>query len=117
MSPGHEVEGVVVAAAHEEHGLPLGDAQPGLLRRLAEPGAVLGNEVHLCAAAGMPVVGLFGPTTSRDGFWVHRGEAVELDLSCRPCSRFGGPRCPVGDHACLREIDAARVLAAARSLA
>ena len=45
-----------------------------------------------------PVVGLFGPTTSADGFFSYGGRAVELDLACRPCSRFGGPVCPVGDH-------------------
>lgn len=68
--------------------------------------------LHLGAAVGLPVVGLFGPTTSADGFWCHRGEAVELPLSCRPCSKYGGARCPVGDHACLRELDVASVLAA-----
>lgn len=61
--------------------------------------------LHLCAAAGVPVVGLFGPTTSSDGFWVHPGRAVELDLECRPCSRYGSRSCPVGDHLCLDGID------------
>jgi len=68
--------------------------------------------LHLGAAAGLPVVGLFGPTTSTDGFFSYGGRAVELDLACRPCSRFGGPVCPVGDHACLRDLDVASVLAA-----
>lgn len=70
--------------------------------------------LHLGAAAGAPVVGVFGPTTSADGFFSHAGEAVELPLACRPCSRFGGPRCPMGDHACLRDLSVDAVLAACR---
>jgi ADP-heptose:LPS heptosyltransferase len=73
--------------------------------------------LHLGAAAGLPVVGIFGPTTSIDGFFSYGGTAVERPLSCRPCSRFGGPDCPVGDHACLRDIDVAAVLAACRAAA
>ncbi len=75
--------------------------------------------LHLGAAAGVPVVGLFGPTTSADGFFAyppHLARAVELPLACRPCSRFGGPACPVGDHACLRDLDVASVLAACHAM-
>ena len=60
-------------------------------------------------SAGIPVVGIFGPTTSADGFWCHAGEAVELPLPCRPCSRHGGPSCPFGDHRCMVDLDADRV--------
>ncbi len=74
--------------------------------------------LHLGAAVGVPVVGLFGPTTSADGFWSPGyGTAVELPLSCRPCSRFGGAVCPIGDHACLRTLTVDAVLAAARRAA
>lgn len=73
--------------------------------------------LHLGAAVGLPVVGLFGPTTSTDGFFSYGGRAVERPLSCRPCSRFGGPVCPVGDHLCLRGLDPAEVLAACHAAA
>ena len=72
--------------------------------------------MHLCAAAGVPVVGLFGPTTAADGFWCHRGAVVERALPCRPCSRHGSPVCPMGDHACLAELPVARVRAAIAGL-
>ena len=70
--------------------------------------------LHLAAAHGVPVVGLFGPTTPADGFWAHQPAGVLLgrDLPCRPCSRHGGPRCPVGDHACLADLPADTVLGA-----
>ncbi|MBM4392211.1 MAG: glycosyltransferase family 9 protein [Deltaproteobacteria bacterium] len=102
-----------------------GVAEAGFERTLEamQGGAVLvaGDTglLHLGAAVGLPVVGIFGPTTSTDGFFHYTtgAVAVELPLSCRPCSRFGGTSCPVGDHACLRGLSAERVLAAARSLA
>lgn len=74
--------------------------------------------LHLGAAAGLPVLGLFGPTTSRDGFWCWdgRGLALERPLSCRPCSRHGGPTCLIGDHLCLEEIAVDDAWAAVRAL-
>lgn len=98
-------------------------AEAGFERTLAAlegAAVVVGGDtglVHLAAAGGLPVVGVFGPTTSADGFWSHPGEVVEHPLSCRPCSRFGGPTCPVGDHLCLRGIPVEEVEAAARRAA
>ena len=97
--------------------------EAGFDRTLAamEGGAVLvaGDTglLHLGAAVGLPVVGLFGPTTSVDGFFSYGGTAVELPLFCRPCSRFGGATCPIGDHACMRGISVDEVLAACRASA
>ena len=71
---------------------------------------------HLCLAAGIPTVGVFGPTTSDDGFWHWDAPAVERELPCRPCSRHGGLRCPIGDHACLQGLAAKPVLEALESL-
>lgn len=76
---------------------------------LGEAAALVGGDtglLHLAAACGVPVLGLFGPTTSQDGFWCWdaAGRAVELPLSCRPCSRHGSDRCPIGDHRCLAEL-------------
>ena len=68
--------------------------------------------LHLCAGAGMPVVGLFGPTTAQDGFWCHRGVPVERPLPCRPCSRHGTDRCPIGDHKCMEDLTVAAVVGA-----
>ena len=92
--------------------------EAGLTRTLQALGrgrvAVSGDSglMHLCGAAGVPVVGLFGPTTSADGFFVHAGLAVERSLPCRPCSRFGGAVCPIGDHACLEGLSVEAVWAA-----
>ena len=61
---------------------------------------------HLAAAAGIPTVVLLGPTTVQDGFWSHALGTASVPLSCRPCSRFGGAICPIGDHACMEDLTA-----------
>ena len=72
--------------------------------------------MHLCAVSGIPVVMLFGPTTSTDGFWCHQGVAVEQQLFCRPCSRHGGESCPIGDHLCMNSITVEMVQKAVREV-
>ena len=67
----------------------------------------VGNDtglLHLCLAFGMPVITIFGPTTSADGFWHFHGEVIEKNLFCRPCSRYGSSQCPIGDHQCMTGI-------------
>jgi heptosyltransferase-2 len=90
--------------------------------RALERGAVLvaGDTglLHLGAACGVPVAGIFGPTHSTDGHWCHPGATVERDdLPCRPCSRFGGTTCPAGDHACLAGLPVERVWQALTAVA
>jgi len=70
--------------------------------------------MHIAVARGTPVVALFGPTSPRQGYgpYTDRAIVIERDLPCRPCSRHGGARCPIGTHACMREIDAPTVMQA-----
>jgi heptosyltransferase-2 len=74
--------------------------------------------MHLATAVGTPVVALFGPTVEAFGFFPYRARATVLqrDLPCRPCSTMGGPRCPIGTHACLVEITPDSVADAIRRL-
>ncbi len=69
---------------------------------------------HLAAAAGVPTVVVFGATTSADGFWDDRCTAVEADVECRPCARFGRGACPFGDHRCMDLVPVPAVAAAVR---
>jgi heptosyltransferase-2 len=60
--------------------------------------------MHLAAAAGVPVVAIFGPTTRELGFFPY-GEGhkvVEAPLACRPCGLHGGRSCPEGHFLCMR---------------
>lgn len=71
--------------------------------------------MHLATAAGTPVVALFGPTVPAFGYEPYRAPATVLErpLACRPCSPYGGPRCPLHHHRCLRELSPAAVARAA----
>lgn len=85
------------------------------LARLGHGARAVGGDTgltHLCLAAGIPTVGIFGPTTAADGFWDWAAPTVGLDLPCRPCSRHGGRRCPIGDHACMDRLPVRTVQAA-----
>ncbi len=82
---------------------------------------VLANDsapAHIAAALERPVVALFGPTVPAQGF-APLGRSVRIvgrELACRPCSRHGGVRCPIGTHECLRGLAAPEVAVAAQEL-
>ena len=72
--------------------------------------------MHIAAALGTPTVAVFGPSKSNEtGPWSAKARVVELDFPCRrDCDetscRFERT------NACMREVDAQRVLASAREL-
>lgn len=79
--------------------------------------AILSNDsavLHLGPAVGVPAVGVFGGTVPELGFARQgaRDEAVGLPLACRPCGVHGRARCPLGHHACMRDLTPETVLAA-----
>lgn len=88
----------------------------GLSAAIAGCAAVITNDsgpAHLAAALGTPALVVFGPTSPER--WAPPGSAVRVisrELACSPCSNHGSERCPLGTHACLRELSAAEVLQA-----
>jgi heptosyltransferase-2 len=70
--------------------------------------------VHLAAAAGTPVVAIFGPTSPERWGPPPPGRALALPIGCAPCSNHGGARCPEGHHRCMLDLGAAAVVQAAR---
>ena len=74
--------------------------------------------MHLATAVQTPVVTLLGPTVREFGFVPYnaRSTILERDLACRPCSKMGGPACPLGHHHCLEWITAEEVAEAVRRL-
>lgn len=74
--------------------------------------------MHMATGVGTPVVALFGPTVKAFGFFPYRAraEVLERELACRPCSRMGGPACPLGHHNCLEGIPAESVRQALATL-
>jgi heptosyltransferase-2 len=77
-----------------------------LLRRSAVVVAGDTGVMHMATGVGTPVVALYGPTVKAFGFFPYtpRATVLERNLSCRPCSSQGGPRCPLGHHRCMLEI-------------
>jgi heptosyltransferase II len=62
--------------------------------------------MHLASATATPVVALYGPTVRRFGFYPYHVKhmIIERDLTCRPCSKHGGLRCPIKTHECMEKI-------------
>jgi heptosyltransferase-2 len=91
-----------------------------LIRRCV---ALVSNDsapLHMAVAMRTPVVALFGATVPRFGF-APRGEhdvVVEtFGLPCRPCSRHGGERCPIGTFECMENIEPERIVDALKTFA
>lgn len=64
--------------------------------------------MHLASLVGTPVVSIWGATHPYAGFmgWGQTMDnAVQIDLSCRPCSIFGKKDCMRGDYACMETIN------------
>lgn len=97
-------------------------AERGFVRTfaaLARAAVAVGGDsglIHVAGACGVPVVAVFGTTHPDDGFWVHRGEVVQRDLPCRPCSLHGRDDCPLGHTDCL-DVPADDVTAAVQRCA
>lgn len=77
--------------------------------------AAVGNDsasMHLAATAETPSVVVFGPTVLRFGYrpWQSQVFIVEKDLPCRPCGAHGPQKCPLGTHACMKNVAASEVL-------
>lgn len=91
---------------------------PELTALLARSRALVTNDSgpgHVASAVGTPVVAVFGPTVPSFGYtpFGERNRIVELSgLDCRPCDRHGPQVCPLGHHRCMKDLPAARVLAA-----
>lgn len=63
--------------------------------------------MHIAAAAGTPVVAIFGPTVPEFGFspWGDNHDIMGRDLYCRPCSIHGTKSCPEKHFRCMKEIE------------
>jgi heptosyltransferase-2 len=85
---------------------------------IAKSSALVTNDslpLHLAQATGTPTVAIFGPTVPAFGFGPRgpRDRIVEvLGLECRPCSRHGPMRCPLGHHRCMVDLEVMQVASA-----
>jgi ADP-heptose:LPS heptosyltransferase len=69
--------------------------------------------MHLASLVNTTVVSLWGATHPYAGFmgWKQSEDnAVQVDLSCRPCSIYGNKECYRKDYACLNQINPEAVI-------
>ncbi|MCP4229999.1 MAG: glycosyltransferase family 9 protein [bacterium] len=84
---------------------------------LSGAAAVICNDsaiAHLAPLLGIPVVGIFGPTSPRFGFAPRGKDGVTLydGYPCSPCTRHGKRKCWRGDKACMSAITPGQVMEA-----
>ncbi len=73
--------------------------------------------MHIAAAFKKPIISLWGNTVPSFGMTPYYGAAMVPDvimqvhkLWCRPCSKIGYAKCPLGHFKCMEKIDAEDVL-------
>ena len=84
--------------------LPLGPLKAVLARARAVAASDSGP-MHLAAALGRPVLGIFGSTVTGFGFTPlgpHARVLEAMDVACRPCGVHGRDHCWLGHWRCLR---------------
>ncbi len=111
----HEVCAYIHEKAHDQrhvHNLAGASTLPEAVHVLAACAAVVSNDsglMHIAAALGRPLVAIYGPTSPAFTPPLHAGaQVVSEPLACAPCF---ARECPLSHHRCMREIDAARVIA------
>jgi len=108
--------GEIAAAGARVRDLTGNDLRTAILA-LAAADAAISNDsglLHVAAAVGTPSIGIFGPTSPWHWAPLNPLAAVvetDIPLPCRPCHK---PTCRLQHHRCMREIEAARVMAAIR---
>jgi heptosyltransferase-2 len=119
-APGEEEHSELIVKEAGSEGILLGEAQNDLVDLasfITATDAVIANDsgpMHVAAAVGTPIVGLFGPTSPELGFapcgpassWVHMGHF------CSPCSKHGNRPCWRGKRYCMDEMEPETVLSA-----
>lgn len=71
------------------------------------------GNMHLASLVNTPVISIWGATHPYAGFYGYKQDpnnAIQIDLSCRPCSVYGNKPCFRKDYACLNEITKEMVL-------
>jgi heptosyltransferase-2 len=91
---------------------------PELLELIRRARCVVCNDSmaqHVASAFKVPTVAVFCATSPKYGFgpWQNQAVVVErTDLFCKPCTRHGSRRCPMGTRACMTSVSSAEVVSA-----
>lgn len=94
----------VCSLAGKKYGFP---AEIALLNHLDAMVAMDSANMHFASLAQTPTLSIWGATHPYCGFKAWRQsdkDAIQLPLSCRPCSVFGSKPCHRGDYLCMTAI-------------
>ncbi len=117
-APGEEELSALIVKEAGGEGVILGEAQSDLIDLascLAATNATIANDsgpMHVAAAVGTPILGLFGPTSPELGFAPTGSSAACMHLGhfCSPCSKHGNRPCWRGKRYCMDEMEPEMVL-------
>ncbi len=74
---------------------------------------------HIAEAFDRPIASVWGGTTPDllgvSPYKVKNAEVVGIDLPCRPCSKFGLEKCPLGHFKCMHDIPNQQIIDFANS--
>jgi ADP-heptose:LPS heptosyltransferase len=69
---------------------------------------------HIAEAFDVPIASIWGGTVPEllgvQPYMVKNAKVIGIDLSCRPCSKFGLEKCPLGHFKCMRDIPENKVV-------
>ncbi|MBN2039329.1 MAG: glycosyltransferase family 9 protein [Spirochaetes bacterium] len=70
--------------------------------------------MHIGGAVSIPVTAIFGSTTEELGFFPYKtkGEVIQRELKCRPCTAKGLNNCPIKHFKCMSDISVDSVYSA-----
>jgi len=69
--------------------------------------------LHLASMVGTMAISIWGATHPYAGFYglgQKETNAIQTDLSCRPCSVYGDKACYRGDYACMKNISPEQII-------
>ena len=78
------------------------------------------SAMHMASLYAVPVVSIWGATHPYAGFlgWGQKEKnAVQHNLSCRPCSVYGNKPCRYGDYRCLQGIEPEEIIEKIKTIA
>ncbi|RZJ99350.1 MAG: glycosyl transferase, partial [Flavobacterium sp.] len=69
---------------------------------------------HISGAFDRPLVSIWGGTTPEllgvQPYHISNSYMASVDLDCRPCSKFGLEKCPLGHFKCMENINTERIV-------
>jgi lipopolysaccharide heptosyltransferase II len=91
----------------------VGGSVDAMVARIASLDVMIAGDtgpLHVARALGIPVIGLFGPTSEARHAFTGRDRVLAVALECRPCSAHGAMICPEGHHRCMKDLTEDAVL-------